>query len=167
VVRDLASGRETALDANLLRKASLEMAADGSVLFAGTPATGGTQIYSAAEGRAAAALTSGAGDKTPLDINASGTALLYSIRTGGAGRGGGGRGGPGGAATSFGVLSIADGKTTTLTGGAPAFSGDGRTFVYTAREGNESRLMVAAVAEPERAAIARKGERDAQPGGES
>lgn len=157
VVRDLASGRETALDANLLRKASLEMAADGSVLFAGTPATGGTQIYSAAEGRAAAEVTSGAGDKTPLDINAPGTALLYSIRTGGAGRGGGGRGGPGGAATSFGLLSIADGKSVTLTGGAPAFSGDGRTFVYTAREGNENRLMVAAVAEPEHAAIARKG----------
>ena len=90
VVRDVASGGETSMDTAGLRVASLEMAADGTVLFAGTPASGGTQIYAVAGGRAATALTSGAGDKTPIDINSTGTALLYSIRAAGAG----GRGGP-------------------------------------------------------------------------
>ena len=157
VVRDLASGRESTLDTNGLRKASLRMAVDGSVLFAGTPDLGATEIYSAAGGRAATPVTSGAGDKTPIAINATGTALLYSIRTGGAGRGGGGRGGPGGAPATFGLLSVADGTSITITGGAPAFSGDGRSFVYTARDGNENRLMAGAVADPAKAAIVRKG----------
>ena len=42
-------------------------------------------IYSVAEGRPAAAVTSGAGDKTPLEMNATGTALLYSTYLGGSG----------------------------------------------------------------------------------
>lgn len=161
-MRDLASGQDTVLQADGLRKASLQVAVDGSALFAGTAAAGGTRIYSAAEGRAATALTTGAGDKTPLDVNASGTTLLYAIRTGGSGRGGapagGGRGGPGGgAAASFGLLSIADGTSVTITGTAPAFSADGRSFTYLAREGDESRVMVGSVAEPEKATAARKG----------
>lgn len=160
-VRDLASGRESILASEGLRAASLEVAADGSVWFAGTPSTGGTQIYSAAEGRPAKAETTGAGDKTPIDMNASGTALLYAVRAAGApgGRGGGGgRGGPGGGApTTFGLLTIADARSVTITGSAPSFSGDGRSFTYIAREGDENRVMVGSVSEPEKAAAARKG----------
>ncbi len=159
VVRDLETGRDTTLNADGLRKASPEMAADGSVLFAGTPAAGGTQIYRAAAGQAASPVTTGAGDKIPLAMNATGTALLYAIRTGGAGRGGrgGGRGGPGGGAASFGLLSVADGTQTTISGSAPVFSGDGRTVAYVARDGDEYRLLVAAVGDPANPAVARKG----------
>ena len=159
VVRDLATSRDTMFETEGLRKTALEMAVDGSVLFAGTPAAGGTQIYSIAEGRPAAAVTTGAGDKSPIAINTTGTALLYPIRAAGAGRGGrgGGRGGPGGAPASFGLLSLADGTSTAIEGSAPVFSGDGRSVAYIAREGEEYRLMVAAVAEPAKAAIARKG----------
>jgi hypothetical protein len=165
VVLDIAGGREAPLDTRQLRKSSLAFAADGSVLFAGAPPEGGTvQIYNVSEGRPAAALTTGDGDKVPLDINATGTALLFTIRTAGAGRRGqpggrgGGRGGGGGATTAtFGLLSMPEGRSTTITGFVPAFSGDGRTLAYVAREGDENRLMIASTADPAKGAIARKG----------
>jgi hypothetical protein len=179
VVRDLATGRETRLDAGQLRKASLAVAADGSVFFGGTAEAEPTQIYLAAAGQAAAPLTNGAGNKAPLALSATGEALLFTIRTAGGGRGraGGapapgapaqppgtappqGRGAGGPAATApavFGVLSVSDRRATTVTGTAPSFSGDGRSLTYIAREGNENQVMVAPAGDPGRGAIAYQG----------
>jgi hypothetical protein len=158
VVRDLASGRETPLDAGELGKGSLAIAASGTVFFAGTPGEEDSQVYAVAAGRPAAALTSGPGDKAPLAIASTGDALLYSVRIGGGGRGGsGGRGGGAAAPATFGVLNVTGFRTTVITGSAPAFSGDGRTLAYVAREGAENRVMIAPVADPSRGAIVRKG----------
>lgn len=161
VVRDVATGTEVALDTMGLRAASPVLSADGSVIFAGTGEPGAAQLYSAAEGRPARPLTTGPGDKTPLEMNATGTALLYSIRTG-AGRGAAGaatagRGGGGGTSTSFGLLSIADGKAVTIAGTAPSFSRDGRVFVYVARDAAENRLAVAPATDPEKPVVVRRG----------
>ena len=162
VVRDLASGAENTIDTADLRKTAPAFGRDGTILFAGGPAGAEpVQIYTVAEGRAAAPLTTGAGDKAIIDINSTGTTLLYSARAGGAGPGRGGRGGRsgpgGGAAATFGVLSLADGRAATITGSAPSFSRDGGMLTYVVRDGAESRLMLADVANPSKGVILHKG----------
>ena len=71
-LRDLASGRETAIAVENLAKASLVMGPGGAVFFSGAEAAAGApqQIYRASDARAASAITSGAGDKTPVLVNA-------------------------------------------------------------------------------------------------
>jgi hypothetical protein len=180
VLRDIGTGAETPLDAGPLRKSSLTLAANGTVLFAGTPAEGSSQVYAVSAGKPATAITTGDTDKTPLEMSSTGEALIYTIRTRAAGRGGGagtgtapaaaaaapGAAAPGGAGggrgaaatpTMFGVLNVADGRSTVITGTAPAFAGDGRGLTYVAREGTENRVMVAPVSDPSKGAVARKG----------
>ena len=161
VVRDLTSGRETELDTGQLRKQSLAFTAKGPV-FAGAPAEGGPgQIFAASEGSAPVPLTTGDGDRTIGEVNAAGTALTYTVRASGGGRGGGrggarGQGGQAGGQV-FHVLTIADGKSSAITGSAPAFSADGASLAYVARGENENRLMVTPVGDPTKAAAVRSG----------
>jgi Tol biopolymer transport system component len=148
VVRDVTSESETQIDSGFLGKTSLFFGAAGTVVFGGTPPEGGVaQTYAAAEGRPATPLTTGADERTPIAINATGTAVLISGRV----QGGGGRGGAAAGAQppTFGVLSLADSKLTTLTGTAPSFSGDGRSLVYIARDAANHQLIVADVAAPD------------------
>jgi hypothetical protein len=130
------------------------LAADGLVLVAGADAGGPAQIYGVAEGRPPAALTTGPEEKSLLDINATGTTAVFTIRTPGGGRGG--RGG-GAAPQVFGVLTLPDGRTTTVAGTAPSFSGDGRSLAYIARDAGGSQLMVASATAPAGATAVRKG----------
>ena len=153
IVRDVATGRETPIDAGTLRKTALAYGA-GRIFFSGTGMDGDpTQIYEVAEGRTPIMRTTGTLDKVLLEINATGTALLFTTRLPGGGRGGG----QGGSPATFGLLSAADGRVTTITGSAPSFSGDGASFSYVTREGTEHRVMIASTADPAGAAIARKG----------
>ncbi len=156
VVRELATGRESTLDTGTLRITAIACGAD-SILVAGYPSEGGAaQIYDVAEGRAPMQRTTGDGDKTIQVRNSTGTALVFTTRPpGGAGRGG--RGGGAAATASFGVLSLPDGRATMVNGSAPAFSRDGATIAFIAREGNEMRLMRAPTSDPSNASIVRKG----------
>lgn len=155
VVRDLASGQETELDTGGLRLTGLAFTAHGIVFAGVTSQPGPTQLYSVSPGSAPVALTSDEGDKALGTVNTQGTALIFTARTGG-GRGArGGRGG--GGSQSFRVLTLADGKTTTVEGSAPAFSADGASLAFIARSGNENRLLVAPVANPANAAVVRTG----------
>lgn len=161
VVRDLTSGAETEIDTRGFRKLALAFLPSG-VLFAGAPAEGPGQIYSVSEGAAPVALTSGEGDKTIGEINAAGTALTYTVRAPGGGRGGRGgdapaAGGQPATAPSFRLLTTTGGKVDTVSGSAPAFSADGTSLAYITRDGAETALMVAPVADLAAAKALRKG----------
>jgi hypothetical protein len=159
VVRDITSGRETAIDTGPTRKSALAYGAHAIFFTGAGPEGGAEQIFEVAEGGASVARTTGNVDKVLQNMNAPGTALFFTNRPAGGGRrGGGGRaGGPGAASATFGVLSLADGRTTMITGSAPAFSRDGASFAYVAREGAETRLMIARTSDPANAAVVRKG----------
>jgi len=153
VVHDIASGRETTIDTGAMRKTSLAFGAN-AIFFSGVaPEGGGEQIFEVSEGRAPIARTDGA-DKVLLGMNTPGTALFFTNRPAG---GGGRAGGPGGTPATFGVLSLADGRTTLVTGSAPAFSRDGASFTYVTRDGAENRLMVAPANNPSSAVVVRTG----------
>jgi Tol biopolymer transport system component len=152
IVRDLASGQETELDTGDLRVTALAYTAHG-IVFAGTASQPGpAQLYSINPGGKPTAITSGEGDKILGRVNAQGTALIFTVRSGGPR---GGRGG--GAAQTFNVLTLADGKVTPVQGSAPAFSADGTALVYVSQSGNQNRLMVAPVASPADATVVRAG----------
>jgi hypothetical protein len=153
VTRDIASGQETEIDTGEFRKQGLAFTSKG-IIFAGGPVDGPGQIYTVAQGATPAPLTSGDGDKTIGEVNSSGSALTYTVRQPGAGRGGGG-GGQGSA--SFRLLTIADGRTVTINGSAPAFSADGTSIAYVVRAGAENRLVVAPVSDAANAAVVRSG----------
>jgi hypothetical protein len=154
-VRDLATATEVSPDTGSLRITSMLMAASSMVVSA-SPAEGGPlQIYEVAEGREPAVRTTGDTDKVLQSINATGTAVLFTTRTAGTGRGG--RAGGAGAATTFGLLSLTDSRTTTINGSAPAFSRDGSSIAYVSRENVETRLMTARVADPAHATALRNG----------
>jgi hypothetical protein len=161
-IRDLASGGETELDTGTLQKTSLRFGAGGAVIFTGTPAgSEAGQIYSAAEGLPSTALTDGETSKVLSAINSTGTAVLFTTRQPGAGRGGrgagGGRGGGAVGAGTFNVLSLPDGKTTIVNGSSPAFSGDGRSIVFITRSADENHVMRAPTADPGTPVVIRKG----------
>jgi hypothetical protein len=151
VMRDLASGEETELDTGGLRVTALAFTAQGIVFAGASPQPAPTQLYSVSPGAKPVPLTSDEGDKVLGEVNAQGTALIFTVRAGG---GRGGRGG-GAGSQSFRVLTLADGKTTSVEGAAPAFSADGASLAYVARSGNENRLLVAPVANPADAAVVR------------
>ena len=156
-VRSIADGRESALDSGAIAKTALAFGTD-RVLVSGTaPGGGADQIFEAVEGRVPVPLTTGNADKVLLDVNATGTALLFAVRQAGAGRGGGRGGVPAAAQPAFGLLSIAGGRVTTLNGSAPAFSGDGASFAYVSREADEHRLVVARTSDPAGGVVVRKG----------
>ena len=160
VVRDLSSGGETEMNTSGFRITALAFGS-GGVLFAGTPAEGAGQIYSASQGAAPVAITSGDGDKIIGVINPAGSALTFTVRAAGAGRGGRGGdatpAGQAGSGPSFRLLTLADGKVSTINGSAPAFSADGTSIAYVAREGADTALMVATVADPAGGKAVRKG----------
>ena len=154
VVHDMASARETIMETGPLRKTGLAFGANGRIVVSGAAVEDDAeQIFELADGRPPVARTTGAG-KTLQGINATGTAVLFTTRTAGSGRGGGGRGG---GSSTFGVLSLTDGRTTIVAGSAPAFSRDGATLTYIGRDGADYRLMVAPVNNPAEPAVVRSG----------
>jgi len=170
-VRDLATGRETDLDTGTVTKASVLIGANDTVVFTGASGGGAAQICFVADKRPLVAVTTDAGDKVISAINSTGTALLFTTRVPGGGRGaggaGGGRGasGPGQTPPTFGVLSIPDGKVTMINGSSPSFSADGRTIVFVNRSGDDNAIMALATADPAVSSVVRKGpERIDSPG---
>jgi Tol biopolymer transport system component len=152
VIRDLQSGSETELNTAGMRKNGVAFTSKG-VAFAGSAPDGAAgQIYLAVPGSAPTALTTGDGDKTIGDISATGTAVIYTVRQPGAGRGRGG-----GQGAEFRLLTVANGRSTTVNGSAPAFSTDGATLAYVVRSGDENRLVTATVAEPTGVTVLRSG----------
>ncbi len=163
-VRDLASGRETEFDTGRMRKTGLAFVAGGGaaasgVLLAAAPAEGGpAQIYALSDGAPPSALTSGDTDKTIGDTNSTGSALTFTARAAGGGRGAGGGGGQGGGgAQTFGLLASPFKAPVMISGTSPAFSPDGSTIMYVAREGDEYRIAAADVMDPSKLTIVRKG----------
>jgi Tol biopolymer transport system component len=154
VIRDLASGRETVVETPELEKASLAFSSKG-LLLAAAPVDGDGQIYLIPEGGAPTPLTSGEGDKTIGAVSRDGSALTYTVRRGGAGRGGRGGGGAGG--QTFVLLTVADGRSTSIAGSASAFSADGAALAWIARSGPSYELLVATVADPAKTTVLRSG----------
>ncbi len=154
-VRDLVSGTESSPDTGTLRVNSIVFAAKSIVASATTPNGGAAQIYEIAEGRPPAPLTSGDPEKVLGARNATGTAVVFTTRTPGGGRGG--RAGGPGAATTFGLLSLTDGRTTTINGSAPAFSRDGASLAFVSRDGANTRLMTARLVDAAHATVIRTG----------
>lgn len=153
VVRDLATGNERTIPIGDLRKSAPTLATAGMVLFAGGPDSQPTQIYGVPANGSPTPLTTDAGEKSILDLNASGTAALVGIRAGGGGRGGRAFG-----TQTFGLLALPSGSWTPIDGTAPSFSGDGRSFAYVMRGDGHSRLMVADVAAPSSASVVVEGD---------
>jgi hypothetical protein len=151
MIRDIASGQDLPVAADGFRKTQLACGAS-TIWFSGqAPGDPTVQIYEVAPGRAPIARTVGAGDKVLGRMNATGSALLFAPRPPPTGA-------PQGAASlTFGIISTLDGRTTIVDGSAPAFSGDGATLAYVARDGNQSRLMAAATTAPAEASVVRTG----------
>ena len=157
VVKDLTTGSETALDTGALRKTALAFGAR-TVVFSGWSTEAPTmQIYEAAEGRPPVVRSTGTPDKELQQANATGTAVLFTHRVAGAGRGGGRAGSARSTPETFGVLSLADGRVTTIAGSAPTFSADGATIAYIAHDGGVNMVMVAPTSDPANASVAHKG----------
>jgi hypothetical protein len=152
IVREMTSGRESEIPATGLRKTQLGYGA-ATLWFSGqAPGDEAAQIYEVAQGRPPVARTTGPLDKAIVRMNSTGTALLFTAR----GRPAAGmtQGAP---SQIFGLISTADGHATTIAGTSPAFSNDGASFSYVAREGNEIRLMAAATTAPDTGIAVRKG----------
>jgi hypothetical protein len=152
IVRETSSRRDSEIPSAGLRKTQLAYGA-AALWFSGqAPGDEATQIYEVAQGRPPVARTTGPLDKTIVRMNATGTALLFTARAR-----------PAAGMTQaappqiFGLISTADGHATTIAGTSPAFSNDGASFSYVAREGNEIRLMAAATTAPDTGIAVRKG----------
>jgi Peptidase family M28/WD40-like Beta Propeller Repeat len=157
-VRDMASGREAELKTDEMAKSSLVFGSNDNLFFAGTAVAAGStqQICTIAEGHPATPLTAGPGDKSPIQSNATGDAVVIATRTGGGGRGTGGGGGRGGG--SYSVLTVADGKVSPLnTTDRPSFSGDGKSLAFVVRDGDTYKLMVGSSTSPAKASPVRSG----------
>ena len=154
-VRDLAAGSETVLNVGDLRKTAVVVGAEGTVVFAGAAGSDPLQLHVASASGATLLKTEGTGEKSPLAINSTGTALVYSLRA--PGTGGRGGGGQGGAAPTFGIATLPNGSSRVVTGSAASFSADGNSLTYIEREGTDYKLMVADVKDPSRVSVARKG----------
>ena len=133
------------METGTLRKSAVRLAGDGVVVFSGSENGGVEQIYVVPGGSAAAAATSGDTAKVLQDVNAQGTAVIFTHRAQGR-RGAGG----GGAPAQFGVLALPAGTPTLVTGTAPAFSPDGRSLAFVTRTEPNSQLLIAPVATPDR-----------------
>jgi peptidase M28-like protein/WD40 repeat protein len=128
-LRHIASGRETTLETGGIAKLAMFAAAGNVVVFAGAPAGSNVaQLHVVSASSPAAAVTGDETVKVPIAINRDGTALLFSPRppgTGRGGRGGGGTGGGTGTGTGPGAATGAGAGTGTGggTAGAPAGRG--------------------------------------------
>ena len=98
-IHDFGNGQEISLDNGTLSAATLAIGAGDTLIFAAGPTTPGpTQIHALGSARPLAALTSDPTEKLLGAINSTGTALIFTTRVPGAGRGG--RGGTGGGAAT-------------------------------------------------------------------
>ncbi len=160
-LRNLATSQEVELPANGLLKTSLAFGADDeTVYFVGAREgeTARNDIYAVKASTAAVAVTSGEGFKIQPSLDPSGKLLIYAIPLsnpfpaprqldGGAQTQGGqrGQGGPPAgaplAATKFGVMELANGKTTIVNGLALNAAADGSAVTYLVRAGQETSLM--------------------------
>jgi Tol biopolymer transport system component len=171
VVRDLTGGAEQVWLGPGLQKSGLMWSGDDqSVIFVGGQAADAARndIYSVRQGSAPVVLTDQPGFKSAPVVDARGTTLAYTVaaaspfaaRGGGAagGRGGGGGGGgrAGGAGTTYGIVSLADKTTRTVTGSALTLSGDGSAIAWITRDADTYTLNAApaATAQP---AVVRSG----------
>jgi hypothetical protein len=152
-IRDIATGAEREVDTGSLRKTAVRLAAASLVLFTGGDGSGAEQIYAVQEGRPPTAITTGDPAKVLQEVNASGTAVLFTHRP--QGRRGGGAGGN--AAPRFGVIALPAGTATLVNGSAPVFSHDGHALVFVARADPNTMLMTAPAATPDRAVAVRTG----------
>ena len=150
-VRDLGPGSERSVETGGLRKTAVRLAANRTVLFSGSESGGAEQIYVVEDGRAPVAATSGDPAKVLQDVNAVGTAVLFTHRA--QGRRGGGPPAP----ARFGVVALPSRTATIVTGSAPAFSADGQSLAFITRTEPNSQLLVAPVATPDRGAAVRTG----------
>ena len=170
VVRDLTSGSEQVWLGPGLQKSGLMWSGDDqSVIFVGGQAADAARndIYSVRQGSAPVALTDQPGFKSAPVVDARGATLAYTVaaaspfaaRGGGAagGRGGGGGGGgggrAGGAGTTYGIVSIADKTTRTVTGSALTLSGDGSAIAWITRDADTYTLNAAPAATAQPAVI--------------
>ena len=149
VVQDLArpSAAPTEISTGEVRASFPVAGADGYVVFVGWAAEGAPdQVYAARAGAAPRALTTDAADKTILDVNTTGTAVLFAPRRRSQ------SGGP-----TFGVVTLPDARVTRIEGSAPSFSADGRSLTYVSSQGGEHRVNVAPVERPDQASVVRRG----------
>ena len=158
MIRDLANGQETVLDADGMLKATPRFSADGTRFYF----VGGRETTAASNDIYAVpvppttgkpkAVTSGPGFKTDPTPVTGGRYLVFQaptqspFPTGQAGAGGavggrGGGGGGGGAARPFGVLALADSTTRTFTGSVPVIAADGSTLAFVSRAGTDYLLQ--------------------------
>ena len=156
VVRDLTGGSEQVWLGPGLQKSGLVWSGDDqSVIFVGGQAADNARndIYSVRQGSAPVSLTDQPGFKSAPVVDARGATLAYTVpaaspfaaRGGGAGgRGGGGGGRGGGAPTTYGIVSLADKTTRTVTGSALALSADGSAAAWISRDGDNYALNAAA-----------------------
>jgi len=167
MVRYLNTGTEESILGPGLSKSQLVWSADDtSVLFVGAQGADATRsdIYSVRDGGTPVMLTEQPGFKTNPVVDTRGATLVYTVaaqspfaargvgpgRAGGGGGGGaagGGRGAGGGgaapAAPSFGVVSLADKSTRTVSGISQTLSTDGSTIAWLVRTPEATTLNVA------------------------
>ena len=148
-VRNLTPGTERSVETGALRKSAVRLANEGVVVFSGSEDGVAEQIYVAPAGAAATAATSGNPGKVLQDVNAEGTAVIFTHRA--QGRRGGGP------PAQFGVLALPAGTATLVTGTAPAFSPDGRSLAFVTRTEPNSQILLAPVASPDRGTAIRTG----------
>ena len=152
VVRNLDTGRESEVPLPGFSKAQLAYGA-GGVWFSGKgPGDEAVQIYEVKDDGRAAQRTSGPQDQLIVRMNATGTALLCAPRTG-AGNAALQRAAP----RTFTIIATASGHRTTMSGFAPAFSGDGGALTFVSRNEDGYRLMVAPISEPVTASVVHTG----------
>ena len=147
-VRSLSAGDERTLETGAVRKSAVRLAGNGVVVFSGSENGGAEQIYVSSAGAATAATAGGMG-KVLQDVNAEGTAVIFTHRA--QGRRGGGP------PPQFGVLTLPAGPATLVTGTAPVFSPDGRSLAFVTRTEPNSQLLLAPVASPDRGTALRTG----------
>ena len=150
-IREIATGTERDVDTGGRRKTAIRLAAGNLVLFTGSEEGGVEQIYAVRDGQTPVAITTGEPAKVLQDVNADGTAALFTHRP--QGRRGAGAGAP----ARFGIISLPATTATAISGTSPAFSGDGRTLTYVSREDPETQLLVVPVATPDRPTVVRSG----------
>jgi Tol biopolymer transport system component len=154
VIRDLTDQSERELAAPGLLKSGLAFSADGRHLYF----LGGAEddearndIYVIAEGLSPTRVGDADGLKGAPVIEPTGASLMYVVSSQNPFRRpqppGGGSGGGQGAQQrppSFGIIDLRSNRTTTINGSAPAYSADGKTLAYIARNGAEYQLMIGA-----------------------
>lgn len=149
VVRHVATGAERVLEMRGFVPAQVAFGMS-SVWFSGqAPGDPVRQIYEVAGDGPPVARTGGPASKIIVRTNATGSALVFteadppdpSSRP----------------AERFHLLATATGRDTTIEGSSPAFSGDGETFAYVARNGGETRLLTAPTAAPADVTVLRSG----------